>query len=265
MLITNPTPPEHPPLRGEAPPGLYGFTDETGARVEGGEGIIPILEVIGENRYQFIGTGFFITSSGVFATARHVLIPAHERGHAILTWQVVSPNQWLTRPVTQFSYHETADLAIGVATPGRHSESRDLLSHPRVRITTRVHSIGDIVATYAYPNTIIEQRDEGQILSFEPRFYEGRIMEYLPEGRDRVMLPGPCYRSDMVIQHGASGGPVAGPSGRVFGVNATGFDGTDDFYISRIDEFLSLEIDLGEGERITIQELADQGVVTMDP
>ncbi len=90
-------------------------------------------------------------------------------------------------------------------------------------------------------------------------------MEYLPEGRDRVMLPGPCYRSDMVIHHGASGGPVAGPSGSVFGVNVTGFDGTDDSYISRIDELLSLEIDLGEGERITIQELADQGAVTIDP
>ena len=265
MLITNPTPPEHPPLRGEAPPGLYGFTDETGARVEGGEGIIPILEVIGENRYQFIGTGFFITSSGVFATAKHVLIPAHERGHAILAWQLIPPNQWLTRPVTQFSYHETADLAIGVVTPARHSETGELLSHPRVRITRRVHSIGDIVATYAYPNTVIEPRDEGQVLSFAPQFYEGQIVEYLPDGRDSVLLPGPCYRTDMVIHHGASGGPVAGPSGKVFGINATGWEGTDDFYFSRVDELLPLELHIGEDERVTIQQLVDQGAVIVDP
>lgn len=79
------------------------------------------------------------------------------------------------------------------------------------------------------------------------------------------MLPGPCYRTDMVIHHGASGGPVAGPTGRIFGINSTGFDGTDDFYISRIDELFSLEIATSETDRITIQELINEGVVTVDP
>jgi len=71
----------------------------------------------------------------------------------------------------------------------------------------------------------------------------------------------------MVIHHGASGGPVTGPSGRVFGINSTGFDGTDDFYISRIDELFSLEIETGKGEsgKISIQQLIDKGVVTVDP
>jgi S1-C subfamily serine protease len=70
----------------------------------------------------------------------------------------------------------------------------------------------------------------------------------------------------MVIHHGASGGPVAGPSGRVFGLNSTGFDGTEEFYISRIDEIFSLEVFLDEGgqESVTIQHLLDQGAVTLD-
>jgi hypothetical protein len=88
---------------------------------------------------------------------------------------------------------------------------------------------GDLVATYAYQSTIIQSAETGQLFSFNPEFYEGRIVGYLANGRDRVMLPGPCYRTDMVIHHGASGGPVADPSGRVFGINSTGFDGTDDF------------------------------------
>jgi len=124
---------------------------------------------------------------------------------------------------------------------------------------------GDLVATYAYPNAIIQSAETGQLLSFNPEFYEGRIVEYLANGRDRVMLPGPCYRTDMVIHHGTSGGPVAGPSGRVFGINSTGFDGTDDFYVSRIDEIFSLEIATGESDRLTIQHLVNQGVVTVDP
>ena len=124
---------------------------------------------------------------------------------------------------------------------------------------------GDLVATYAYPNAIIQSAETGQLLSFNPEFYEGRIVEYLANGRDRVMLPGPCYRTDMVIHHGTSGAPVAGPSGRVFGINSTGFDGTDDFYVSRIDEIFSLEIATGESDRLTIQHLVNQGVVTVDP
>lgn len=128
-----------------------------------------------------------------------------------------------------------------------------------------MHSIGDLVATYAYPNTIIETTPQGQVLSFDPKFFEGRIMEYLPNGRDQIMLPGPCYRTDMVIHHGASGGPVAGPSGRVFAINSTGFDGTDGSYISCIDELFSLEIIRGDDERITIQKLIQHGAVTVDP
>jgi hypothetical protein len=125
--------------------------------------------------------------------------------------------------------------------------------------------VGNVVATFAYPNTIIETTPQGQILYFEPNFFEGRIMEYLPNGRDRLMLPGPCYRTNMVIHHGSSGGPVAGPSGRVFAINSTGFDGTDDSYISRIDELFSLEIITGNDERITVQELIRHGAVTVDP
>jgi len=267
MPNTNPTPPEHPPIRGATPPGLYGFEDETGEPVVGGEAVIPLLELIESRRYQLIGTGFFITSSGVFATAKHVLIAAHERGHSIFTWQLIPQNQWLIRPVLQFSYHDTADVAIGIPSQAIHKETGERLIDTRVRLTTRVHAVGDLVATYAYPDTIIQATEEGQVLSFNPQFYEGRIIEYLPNGRDSVMLPGPCYRTDMVIHHGASGGPVAGPSGRVFGINSTGFDGTDDFYISRIDELLSLEIvvEQDRGESITIQQLAERGAVIIDP
>jgi hypothetical protein len=72
----------------------------------------------------------------------------------------------------------------------------------------------------------------------------------------------------MIIHHGASGGPVAGPAERVFAVNSTGIDGTDDSYISQIDDILSLSITVngnhGE-EEITVGQLAEQGIITIDP
>jgi hypothetical protein len=268
MAGTSPIPPEHPHLRGEAPPGLYGFEDETGARLEGGETIIPLLELIDHQRYQFIGTAFFITSTGVFVTAKHVLMAARDRGHTIATWQLIPPNQWLIRPVDQLSFHDTDDLAVGVARPAAHSETHEMLINPRLPLTMRAHPVGSRVSTYAYPSTVILSTDAGQTLSFQPRFYEGRILEHLPNGRDRVILPGPCYRTSMIIHHGASGGPVAGPCGRVFAVNSTGIQGTDDSYVSQIDGILSLSITVEENngvEQITVGQLAEQGIVMIDP
>lgn len=268
MAEASPIPPEHPQLGGEAPHGLYGFEEETGAPLIGGEAIIPLLELINGHRYQFIGTAFFITSTGVFVTAKHVLMAAQDRGHPIATWQLIPPNQWLIRPVDQLSFHDTADLAVGVARPAAHSETHEMLINPRLRLTMRAHLVDDLVSTYAYPSTVILSTDAGQTLSFQPGFYEGHILEHLPNGRDTIILPGPCYRTSMIIHHGASGGPVAGPSGSVFAVNSTGFDGTVDSYISQIDGVLSLPITMEEDngvEQITVGQLAEQGVVTIDP
>ena len=269
MAEANPIPSEHPRLRGETPHSQYTFEDETGTPVLGGEGVIPILERIDGQGYQFIGTGFFITSSGLFATAKHVLMVAHERGHSIATWQLIPPNQWLIRPVDQLSFHDTADLAVGIARLAAHNETHELLINPacvsppeHIRWAPRY----PLLPTPAQAQSFYQP--DGQTLSFQPGFYEGHISEHLPNGRDTVILPGPCYRTSMVIHHGASGGPVAGPSGRVFAVNSTGFDGTEDSYVSQIDGILCLSITM-EGdngvEEITVGQLAEQGVVTIDP
>jgi hypothetical protein len=77
----------------------------------------------------------------------------------------------------------------------------------------------------------------------------------------RAMFTGPIW----VIHHGeASGGPVGGPTGRVFGsVTPPGFDGTDVFLHFQINEIMSLlkyvaaERD-GDGRR-SIAELVEQG------
>jgi hypothetical protein len=43
-------------LPGSAPEGHWGLEDEEGDRLSGGEAIFPILEEVGDNRYQFVGT-----------------------------------------------------------------------------------------------------------------------------------------------------------------------------------------------------------------
>ena len=161
MPNQTPIPPEHPPLPGSAPPNLYGFEDETGTPLVGGAAIIPLLELIEGHTYRHIGTGFFITSSGVFATAKHVLLSAHDSGRPIFTWQLIPPNQWHIRPVLQIDCHDTADVAIGLSCPSLNEETGEELVDVRTRLTIRPHIPGDVIATFAYPSTIIEATESG--------------------------------------------------------------------------------------------------------
>jgi hypothetical protein len=246
---------------GSAPEGQWGFEDSEGNPLNGGEATIPILEKLGHNRYKFIATGFFITDSGLFVTAKHVLESfSPER---LVAWQFLPDNEYIPRPIRAFSCHETCDVAVGQLD---RAISGELLINNKHMLTTVPPPVGEHVATFAYPNTVIEPTEIGQRLHFNPDFYEGLIEEYFPNGFG--LLQGPCYRTSMVVHSGASGGPVASPSGSVFAVNSTGVEGINLSHVSRIDEILSLTliVDWEDGrEVISIEELSRRGQITFNP
>ena len=101
--------------------------------------------------------------------------------------------------------------------------------------------LASVVCPYAYPKTTVLS-GKPQVVHFEPGYFDGTLLEHFPLGRDRVILPGPCFRTSMVIHGGASGGPVIGPNGSVFAVNSTGFDDDDVSYVSCISATLDLSI-----------------------
>jgi S1-C subfamily serine protease len=45
-----------------------------------------------------------------------------------------------------------------------------------------------------------------------------------PAGRDKVLMPTPCFQTSAPFRSGMSGGPVIGADGSVMGVVSTGFD-----------------------------------------
>ena len=71
----------------------------------------------------------------------------------------------------------------------------------------------------------------------------------------------------MVIHGGASGGPVVGLSGTVFGVNSTGFENDDVSFVSPISEIMDLRIPQivmpgsPEPRTVTVRELKERGFV----
>lgn len=188
-----------------------------------------------------LGTGFFITRLGFFMTAKHVLEEVlNQMGEPICNTslsiiQFKENNTYYYRPIRGFNRHPEADIAIGECYPMSHKKTGEPLFNRVVPLSLTYPFIGEHIYTYAYPGTTVKQESETNHVSFNAKFYAGILNEYYPKGRDRVMLPFPCYRTSIVLHGGASGGPVFGQNGKVFGVNSTGFDGEISvYYVSRI-------------------------------
>lgn len=64
-------------------------------------------------------------------------------------------------------------------------------------------------------------------LSFRTRRESGHVSMIFEEARDKVMLPFPCFQSEMPVYGANSGGPVFDAQGRICGINCTSYEGTD--------------------------------------
>lgn len=260
-------------LPGAAPKGIYSFRDNKGnLSVDGNRTIFPIVKQFADGDIQLIGTGFFIAGNGVFATAKHVLFDVldakRQQTLPIAIFHFLPGDQFIIRPVLRCSHNTVADVAIGVAAPATHNKTGELLSNDTLILTTDAPSVGDPITTYAYPNTIVERVGIKQVIDFRPDFYEGRLEEVHLYGRDAKMLPGPCYRTSILLHGGASGGPVVDQRGRVFGISSTGFHGMDLSYVSRINELLPLSLDVEESgtvQALRVPEIAKRGWIVFDP
>lgn len=112
-------------MPGSAPEGQWGFEDSEGNSLNGGEATIPILEELGHNRYQFIATGFFITDSGLFVTAKHVLESfSPER---LVAWQFLPGNEYFPRPILAFSCHENVRRCCRTTCSSHQSDFRRIV------------------------------------------------------------------------------------------------------------------------------------------
>jgi hypothetical protein len=166
--------------------------------------------------------------------------------------------------------HRTADVAVGVAAPMTRNQDGKPLINPVLTLTFVAPDLDARVVTFAYPRHANQFLDNAQIINLMPTWYDGDVKEYYPTGRDRVLLPAPCYRTSIIIHSGASGGPVFSRSGYVFGVNSTGIDGTDISFVSRINEIFNLTIEdvvMGSAppRTVPISEIIRAGHISVIP
>jgi len=184
---------------------------------------------------QLVGTAFYTTRFGHFLTAKHVLMELHtKQKNGFMIHMLDDDASAIVRKITQSSPHPSADIALGALD---HPPGYILNAVPR--LTTECPKVGEQIVTVAFERKTGTFTPKGELL-IAPTYFSGEFEEPHPQGRDPIMLPFPCYRTSISIPAGASGGPVFDSKGRVFGINCTGFDGTEVSYLARVEEALTL-------------------------
>jgi Trypsin-like peptidase domain len=264
-------------FKGQADDSHFEVTHSHGDPVHIREVIFPILKCPDGKIWEFIGTGFFIAANGLFATARHVIFDAYDaennRLGPIYIIQWLPTDKFVMRHLQVGTAHPYTDVGIGLPWPVYHPETGEELTTRRLALTAEQPTEGEIIFTYAYPKTSVSMDPEPSIF-FNPRYYAGRLEEYYANGRDRVLLPYPCYRTSITMYGGASGGPVFDAKGRVFGLNSKSYETEDGnpniSFVSRITDILDIplrnvQIDSSAPAPMTILKLARQGHLSFVP
>lgn len=229
-------------LNGVVANGVYSARDGDGKKADPVTAIFPILKQGSDGQFTLLGTGFFISDNGIFVTAKHVLLDVLDRAtgeqtHALLLIQIRGDGSYIPRPILRCTSHDSADITVGIAAPLNHNVTGEELKNKILNLKNSVPAVGRRVSTYAYPASKvfnIGELSEKTEFWFYSDFFDGVVEELHLEGRDRTMLPGPCMRTSMYVHGGASGGPVFDSSGKVIGVNSTGFTDDNLSYITPI-------------------------------
>jgi Trypsin-like peptidase domain len=247
------------------------FRDDLGRPADGSQTVFPIIQTSDNEQWRAIGTGFFISKLGLFATAKHVLVdnagnPVSDlAGLQLLRGQ----NEMILRQIIKIVTHPKADVAIGTLYDEPFAAEGVPTDNKFFKLMRDVPPVGAKVATFAYPKS--EHSVDGETFKIKFRLHaiEGVVEDYHPDGRDASMLPGRCFRTSMNLLAGASGGPVAFGNGGVFGVNSTGLQSIPVSFISSILDVLDLELPdvrlpgRGVQERVKLWELVDLGFIRL--
>ena len=197
------------------------------------------------DKTELIGTGFFISEFGHFATAKHVLfnkdgVTPEEGLHALHFVEGDAENEKvLVREINRISFSKSSDLALGAMDFRIKNDTGELLRNYRPTFNLDPPPNGVKVFTYAYPNSsrYFDDSKAGKIVA---NFHTGELIGYSETARDSVMITWPHY--EMSIEGGGrtSGSPIFDDAGKVIGVYSV--DGAGRSYACRAKDLLPLRV-----------------------
>lgn len=273
------SPQRHVAREGHIPSDQFNVQTGDGQPVKPDKAIFPLFKENFDGMMELVGTAFFIHHLGIFVTAKHVFLDAYQQENGGWTQKanlfglhLFGNDNYMARAVVSATIHNNADLAVGRLQPAKHNVTNEPLTNQVVSLSFTALQVGEKVFTYAYPNTVVQREHDESFTQIHtwPMFYGGEVVKFYPGGRDKAMLPNPCYQTSMTIHGGASGGPVFNSKGKVCALNSTGYpDMLDVSFISRIEEILPLHVegirlqDDDEPRAISISEMIEMGQIRL--
>jgi hypothetical protein len=152
------------------------------------------------------GSAFFLSTSGLFLTARHVVEKHDRERYSVMAVQRQTRGFRYCR-VTALALHPELDVAVGIAEePGSSG-----WPYPFALATQRLGN-GSAILEYGYAETQLEIKEAPSVdelpglgIGMFPKVYRGRVEERVESA---PFIPGPCYRVSCDAGGGMSGGPL---------------------------------------------------------
>lgn len=242
------------------------FKNSLGSETYQEEPIFPLVTYNSDkNIWRCVGTGFFIQGYGGFATAKHVFFD-NDGKHlpTLYAVQTTSKMERHIRLLKHFVVHPEADIAVGFLGKRRLEGGVDVT--PEIATSFMLNfeklNIEDSVRTYAFPLTQTENLEDGEFeFTFEGKWATGKIVDFHEDGSPLVRNK--CYQTTMIIEHGASGGPVL-KNNLVVGINSSGMTLPEGevpvSFFTPIDLILDLSVP-NDNKLISIKDLVANGSI----
>jgi len=181
--------------------------------------IFPIFQRFSNGTSQLAGTGFFIAPAGIFLSAAHVFeIDVNEEDSFWIIY-IDSEDQIHELEFREVRVRpENRDIALGEVAIGD-------IEHPVVSIMELLPEINEVMASFVFSHTLVHEpeeigKDKTQLVQYRSIWELGKVEDISYEGFWQT--PGPSFRSSILVEGRASGGPVFNSNGFVVGVNCRG-------------------------------------------
>ena len=207
-------------------PTAHGTRTGDGTDVAPGSGVVPVLKEISKGRLSVVGTAFYVTRYGLFATAGHVLQDLADPNHEMLgTGYILEDRdgkELVIRRIVAATLSRVADIALGQAENG-DAQTRGPANR-RGRLALLSPKVGERLVTYAYPeNEVLDFTDPSNVPLLKGNYFDGVFQrQVLPS--EHPYIPYPHYETSIDIRSGASGCPITNSSGQIVAIACRGWD-----------------------------------------
>jgi hypothetical protein len=263
------------PLPGTAPQGTWRIGTADRDEADGRLAIFAIVTRPTPTSLRLLGTGFYLTHKGGFATAAHVALEAQqlisECPDSVGISHTLPDGRTLFRPIWKFFIHPTADVAFGIPRyEFVNDRTGEVYPIKLLSLNSTPPDIGAPISTWSYPlHRVLENGTTGELLQLQPDFYNGTLQELFSERGPSVKLSPPYYQTSIHLHGGSSGGPVFNFDGEVFGIASCSYDGAEDIaFVTPAGALLEIRVpeiisdDEKETRTVSLRDIAALGRIS---